>query len=110
MPVALTGVRVSGSAQIARLPTPATDVRLPLQMLQAPRSKLLIGFRLQNIYAFYGVDLHVIWTIFLCQKSYRFSQRIFFAIVLCLYLAAVYIGIILSYRMLYKSSGILQKS
>jgi len=40
MPVALTGVRVSGSAPIARLPTPATDVRLPIQMLQAPHSKL----------------------------------------------------------------------
>ena len=40
MPVALTGVRVSGSTPVARLPTPATDVRLPIQMLQAPRSKL----------------------------------------------------------------------
>ena len=45
MPVAaLTGVRVSGSAPIARLPTPSTDVRLPMQMLQVPRSKLLDCF------------------------------------------------------------------
>jgi len=42
MPVALSGVRVSGSAPITRLPTPGTDVRLPLHMLQPPRSKLFI--------------------------------------------------------------------
>jgi len=41
MPVALTGVHMSGSPPIARLPSPATDVRLPIQMVQAARGKHL---------------------------------------------------------------------
>jgi len=58
MPVALTGVRVSGSAPITRLPTP-TDVRLPLQMLQAPRSEFSVISTIHLLFFFEFVVLLV---------------------------------------------------